>query len=410
MSGASFAVQGMPNWSIPKGVRLCVQKSLDGTVSTMNTTTTRRGRALTAIATGALMLAACGQGKEALPAAKEASCDKTDVIEALSKPMTTATSVKYEHAPEEGAAAPKIVELARGKDKSVSISYKGIDANYVIGSPSRVIYTKTGMYALLADGVVEGVAKDEWVRMGDPSVASPEQTLETVSPAIDDFIDDAITGSESVTPGVYQLGESINLKDYKVTTVAREEGACEYQLSSSSGYKNLNPITARVDDEGRILGVEASQGTTITFGYDEYVIETPKKLNSVALDVVTNGIKAFEGREVIAMTAREFDQELRALAAGQSGKKGSTEVSPQDASLIVTAATDYKHPDVTLSVKGKNSKVFVLWDGTKNIASTADIAPLVDKVQLSGAEFNACILVSADSSTPSEVAAGDCRW
>jgi hypothetical protein len=110
------------------------------------------------------------------------------------------------------------------------------------------------------------------------------------------------------------------------------------------------------------------------------------------------------------MTAREFDQELRALAAGQSGKKGSTEVSPQDASLIVTAATDYKHPDVTLSVKGKNSKVFVLWDGTKNIASTADIAPLVDKVQLSGAEFNACILVSADSSTPSEVAAGDCRW
>jgi hypothetical protein len=417
LSGASEWWIGGEILGEMEGVTGRAAESGYGTVSAMHniSTTTRRGRV---IATGAFMLAACGQASqtsEALPSDKEVACDKTAVIAALSKPVTEATSVKYEFSydPEGETPTPKIVEASRGENNEWSISYQGFEASSN-GYLTEVANIKSGMYARLAEGVVEGVAKDEWVLLADSTVKGAE-VLAASSEGLNMMIDDAIIGSESVADGVYQLGESIDLEEYKLTTAARVEGICEYKLSqdsSSTDFMNPDPVTARFDDDGRVLSVETNQGTTLTFGYEEQVIETPQKLSAVTPEVVMEKITELAMQDQLETAAASFDRQLRSTASfGDSENNNPNDTNPRKASLLVDMLSTGDAPaGLSVTVKGSGGNAVVAWDGEKLTTTLEKLDPKMLKVQISEGASAVCITVSAAANTASEVTGGACTW
>jgi hypothetical protein len=396
-------------------------ESGDGTVSAMHniSNTTRRGRVIAAITTGAFMLAACGQASqtsEALPSDKEVACDKTAVIAALSKPVTEATSVKYEFSydPEGETPTPKIVEASRGENNEWSISYQGFEASSN-GYLTEVANVKSGMYGRLAEGVVEGVAKDEWVLLADSAVNGADQVLGATSEVLDMMFDDAIIGSESVADGVYQLGEGVDLNEYKATASERVEGTCEYKLSqdsSSTASMNPDPATARFDDDGRVLSVETNEGTTLTFGYEEQVIETPQKLSAVAPEVVMEKITELAMQGQLETAAASFDRQLRSTASfGDSENNNPNDTNPRKASLLVDMLSTGDAPaGLSVTVKGSGGNAVLAWDGEKLTTTLEKLDPKMLKVQISEGASAVCITVSAAANTVSEVTGGACTW
>jgi hypothetical protein len=402
-----------------EGPTVRVTTSGYSTVSDMHNiiiSSTRRGRVIAAITTGAFMLAACGQGSEALPSDREVACDNTDVIAALSKPMADATSVKYEYAydPESGTPTPKIVEASRGEKNEWSISYQGFEGSSN-GYMNEIVNVKSGMYARLAEGVVEGVANDEWVLLADSAVEGADQVLGATSEVLDMIFDDAIIGSESVGDGVYQLGEGIDLKEYKVTTSARVDGNCEYKLSqdsSSTDAVNPDPITARFDDEGRIVVVEANEGTTLTFGYDDIVIETPQKLSTVAPETVTNRITELAVQDQIETAAASFDRQLRSSASfGDSATNNPNDTDPRKASLLMSMIESGDAPSsLSVTVKGRDGAPVVAWDGEKLTTTLEKLDPKMVKVQIYEGANAVCISVSETANEASVITGGECAW
>jgi hypothetical protein len=377
-------------------------------------TTTRRGRVIAAITTGAFMLASCGQGSEALPSAKEVACDKTDVIAALSKPLTDATSVKYAYDQEGGTPTTKVLEASRGKNDDWSVSYQGFEESSN-GYMAEIVNVKSGMYARLAEGVVEGVANDEWVLLADSAVEGADQVLGATSDVLGKMIEDAITGSESVADGVYQLGESIDLKEYKVAASARVEGTCEYKLSqdsSSTDYMNPDPITARFDDEGRIVVVEANEGTTLTFGYEDIVIETPQKLSTVAPETVTNRITELAMQDQLETAAASFDRQLRSTASfGDSANNNPNDTNPRKASLLMSMIESGDAPSLlSVTVKGRDGAPVTAWDGEKLTTTLEKLDPTMLKVQISDGANAVCITVSETANEASVITGGECAW
>jgi hypothetical protein len=372
--------------------------------------TTRRGRVIAAITTGAFMLSACGQGSEALPSDKNVACDKADVIEALSEPMTDATSVKYEYAydPEGGSVAPKVVIVERGRDSTWSVSYEGVDASRN-GYFTNVVKVKSGVYVRIEEGTVEGVDDDEWVLFADASVPGADVSLETLSDKFASIIDDALIGSESVADGVYQLGESTNFKEYQVTSSARVEGACEYklsQVSTSTDYMNSDPITAQFDDEGHILGLKANEGTTLTFGYDALVVETPQKLSDVEFDDVAYALSILATEERLETVATTFDRQLRADASNNA-----YDSNPRKASLLMGMLERGDAPaGLSVTVKGRDGASVMAWDGEKLTATLAKLDPNMMKVGISDGTNAVCIMVSEALNEPSVITGGECAW
>ena len=398
------------------GVAVRVAEGEHGTISFMHniSTTTRRGRVIAAITTGAFILAACGQGSDALPSDKEVACDKTDVIAALSKPVTDATSVKYEYSydPEGGTPTPKLVEASRGEANEWSISYQGFEASSN-GYLTEVVNVKSGMYARVADDVIEGIAKDEWVLFIDAAVEGADQVQGPASEVFGKAIEDAIIGSESVADGVYQLGDSIDFKEYKITTTDRVEGNCEYNLSqfaTSTDSMNPEPVTASFDDQGRIIVVKANEGTTLTFGYDEEEIAAPQKLSAVAPEVVMEKIAELAMQGQTETAAVSFARGLHSTASfGSSNNPNDTD--PRKASLLMDMLNAGDAPaGLSITVKGEDGAPVMAWDGAQLTTTLENLDPKMMKVQISEGTSAVCVTVSEAVNEPSDITGGACDW
>jgi hypothetical protein len=175
---------------------------------------------------------------------------------------------------------------------------------------------------------------------------------------------------------------------------------------------NSDPITAQFDDEGHILGLKANEGTTLTFGYDALVVETPQKLSDIEFDDVAYALSILAAQDQLETDATTFDRQLRSTASfGDGANNNPNDTDPRKASLLMNMVESGDAPaGLSVTVKGKDGAPVLAWDGAKLTTTLEKLDPTMLKVQISDGAHAVCITVSENANEASEITGGECAW
>ena len=356
-------------------------------------------RALPALA--ALTLASCSSNTTSNTAL---NCAALDPATAASAPLTQATFLALETNDFAKAASLEddvVVSVEFKRDATGNFSFDATN------TPPPASPNEEAVEAIrLVDGEVfvryHGSNDNRWTPLGSDFVADLTTELDTL-------MNEMITGSESITTGVYQLNDTLETSFQNWQSWTRKNGmiadACEYAYTNTDG----SSVSVILDADGRVM--EFSYANTdaranLRVGYDPQTIQAPA-LSSVnpsddadstpqeALDQVTP--------TELEQLATALDRELRSIAA-------QLNIAPNSRGAILemiragALATNLKIDAIAAS--GTRTTI---WDRSATAQATS-IPDTISWLELTSGDSTLCVSLSDAPATASVVRSGACTW
>jgi len=321
-----------------------------------------------------LALSGCSSNQSESASGKILS--SAEVVSLMKTPLTEATSITLttDDGDNGDAASVTVRRDALGDLEFKTGGDTGLDSAKNIVLASGKIYMQFKDEALSDIDILQGLSSDEWVLFG----SAGDLAESGVSAEI---IDNAVIGSESISDGVYQLGDALD-SSYEGWDQYVVVGTAKDQLSSGVLY-DLAPSTTEtvslqvgVDSEGRLAFVglseqDGSWSTTLKVSYDESDVAVPEKVSDIAPSVVQEALMDAAASDMAQNSALSFDRQIRAQAAfGIDGNPNDTD--PRRSQLLIDMISSHGEgtifqdlPDsATASSVLENSQLRVLvWQG-----------------------------------------------
>jgi hypothetical protein len=320
-----------------------------------------------------LVFSGCSSNKSESASGKILS--SSEVISLMKTPLTEATSItlatEYGQTGYDASVTVRRDALGDFEFKTEGDTSRDLVANIVVASGKT--YAQFQDDALKELEGLEGLASDEWVLLGiDDFLDESDISWEV--------IDNAVTGSESVSDGLYQLGDSLDSNyegwdQYVVLSNMKEtlSGDVLYDLAPSA--TETVSLQVGVDSKGRLsfVGLDQEDGTwttTLKVTYDESDVVTPAKVSDIAPSVIQESLMNAATSDMAQNAALSFDRMIRSMASfGSDGNPNDTD--PRRSQLLIDmistngAGSIQDIPDsATASSVLENSQLRVLvWQG-----------------------------------------------
>lgn len=319
------------------------------------------------VVVAALAFSGCSSNKSESASVKILS--SSEVIALMKTPLTEATSITL--STDDGdngeAASVTVRRDALGDLEFKTMGDTGLDPAKNIVSASGKIYMQFKDEALKDMDGLKGLATDEWV------VISLEGWLEESSIS-SEVIDNAVTGSESISEGVYQLSDALDSSyggwdQYVVLNTKTDplSGDVLYDLAPSA--TETVSFQVGVDSGGRLsfVGLDQEDGvwlTTLKVQYDESDVVVPEKVSDVDADAVYEAIMEAAASDSVMNSALSFDRQIRSMASFGSDS-GPNDTDSRRPSLLTDMVSMRDVPDsstATSSLEKSQLRVLV-WQG-----------------------------------------------
>ena len=325
------------------------------------------------IVVAALAFSGCSSNKS--ESASEKILSSSEVIALMKTPLTEATSITM--ATDMGlngeAASVTVRRDALGDFEFKTEGDTGLEPVKNIVSASGKIYIQFDDVTREDIDELKGLAADEWV------VIVLQGWLEEGNIS-SEAIDNAVTGSESISDGVYQLGEALQYDyegwdQYVVLSTKTDplSGDVLYDLAPSA--TDTVSFQVGVDSDGRLSFVglgeqDGSWSKTLKVSYDESDVAVPEKVSDMDADTVYNAMLARAESASVMTSAQAFDRQIGAMAAfGFDGD--ASDVDPRRSQLLIDLISSNGNgvmqdvPDSSIASSAlENSQLRVLvWQG-----------------------------------------------
>jgi hypothetical protein len=299
----------------------------------------------------------------------------SEVIALMKTPLTEATSITLvtDDGDNGDTASVTVRRDALGDFEFKTEGDTGLDPAKNIVSASGKIYMQFHDEVRESIDELKSLTADEWVAIGlqgwlEESSISPE------------VIDNAVIGSESISDGVYQLGDALDSSyegwdQYVVLSTKTDPLSSDVLYDLAPSATETVSLQVGVDSKGRLSFVGLDQEgdvwlTTLKIDYIESDVATPEKVSNMDADTVYNAILADAESDSVMNTALSFDRQIRAQASfGIDGNPNDTD--PRRSQLLIDmintngAGSIQDIPDsATASSVLENSQLRVLvWQG-----------------------------------------------
>ena len=301
--------------------------------NTSSTTFSSKSRLGVLASAGALVavLAFSGCSSNKSESASEKILSSSEVIALMKTPLTEATSITM--ATDMGlngeAASVTVRRDALGDFEFKTEGDTGLEPVKNIVSASGKIYIQFDDLFRENIDELKSLAADEWVVIGLQGWLEEGNISSEV-------IDNAVIGSESISDGVYQLGEALQYvyegwDQYVVLSTKTDplSGDVLYDLAPSA--TDTVSFQVGVDADGRLSFVGIAQEDnvwtiTLKVQYNESDVAVPEKVSDMDADTVYNAVLARAESDSIMISAQAFDRQIRAQAAfGIDGNPNDTD-------------------------------------------------------------------------------------
>jgi hypothetical protein len=221
---------------------------------------------------------------------------------------------------------------------------------------------------------LQGLSPDEWVLFG----SAGDLAESGVSAEI---IDNAVIGSESISDGVYQLGDALDSSyegwdQYVVLSTKTDPLSSDVLYDLAPSMDDSISLQVGVDSDGRLSFVGLDQEddawtTTLKVSYDESDVATPENVSDMDAAAVAEAIMEAAASDSVVNAALSFDRMIRSMAAfGSDGNPNDTD-SRRSQLLIDMISTngagsiqDIPDSATAASVLEKSQLRVLVWQGS----------------------------------------------
>ena len=320
------------------------------------------------VGTLAAVLAFAGCSANKSDSASKALLTSTEVVALMKTPLTEATSITLTSNDTDSSG---VASVTIKRDDSGDFEFKTTGDAGLAASAKGLVVVSDNVYVQFQDevGVVmAGLAPDEWVMFG----SSADLKEESVSA---DLIDTAVTGSASITDGIYQLGDVLGSSytswdKYVVVGSKKQSLSSEALYDLAPSMSETGSLQVGVDNKGRLSFVgldqrDGSWGTTLKVSYDKLDVTVPEKVSDVDGEALSEAIINRAEEESVKTSAQSFDRQIRSMAAFGT-ESDMSDVDPRRAQLFIDVLVSSQDvPDATTdSASLERSQLRVLvWQG-----------------------------------------------
>lgn len=352
-------------------------------------------RRFTSIALSAatlVSLAACGN--DSAPAASSQAapdCALLDPASSSQMPLSEATSIELRTNDVAGAtmATEEInVTVTVQRDRQGSYSYDTSGLPQSAGTEFEAIRVIGGEVFTRAAGTTT------WAQF------SSNNNAPDLAKQFDTSIENAITGSESIATGVYQLQDTVSGSFADWSSWAREEGVvgtdCEYDFKNTTG----STVSVHLDARSRVTFfyyMNSDVRAELRVSYEPVTITKPTDVSDAATEDLTDEASQTEIAAISAF-ANSLDREIRSTAA----TSGS---SPQD-----TQALDNIIKSGDLSGEFSITGVTETGVSVQVVPSSEALPATLQRLEISRGDVKVCMTISQDVTTASVITPGGCTW
>ena len=320
------------------------------------------------VGTLAAVLAFAGCSANKSDSASKALLTSTEVVALMKTPLTEATSITLTSNDTDSSG---VASVTIKRDDSGDFEFKTTGDAGLAASAKGLVVVSDNVYVQFQDevGVVmAGLAPDEWVMFG----SSADLKEEGISA---DLIDTAVTGSASITDGIYQLGDVLGSSytswdKYVVVSSKKQSLSSEALYDLAPSMSETGSLQVGVDNKGRLSFVgldqrDGSWGTTLKVTYDKLDVTVPEKVSDIDGKVLSEGIMNGAEEESVKTSAQSFDRQIRTMAAFGT-ESDMSDVDPRRVQLFIDVLVSSQDvPDATTdSASLERSQLRVLvWQG-----------------------------------------------
>ena len=320
------------------------------------------------VGTLAAVLAFAGCSANKSDSASKALLTSTEVVALMKTPLTEATSITLTSNDTDSSG---VASVTIKRDDSGDFELKTTGDAGLAASAKGLVVVSDNVYVQFQDevGVVmAGLAPDEWVMFG----SSADLKEEGISA---DLIDTAVTGSASITDGIYQLGDVLGSSytswdKYVVVGSKRQSLSSEALYDLAPSMSETGSLQVGVDNKGRLSFVgldqrDGSWGTTLKVSYDKLDVIAPEKVSDIDGKVLSEAIINGAEEESVKTSAQSFDRQIRTIAAFGT-ESDMSDVDPRRVQLFIDVLVSSQDvPDATTdSASLERSQLRVLvWQG-----------------------------------------------
>jgi hypothetical protein len=288
----------------------------DASSETFSTKTRLGG--LMAVGTLVAVLAFAGCSANKSDSASKALLTSTEVIELIKTPLTEATGITLaSNDTDNGGVASVTIK----RDDSGDFEFKTTGDTALAASAKGLVLVSDKVYVQFQDEVGEaiaGLSPDEWVMFGSPADLKEDGISA-------DLIDAAVTGSESISDDMHQLGDVLGSSyagwdKYVVVSSKKQSLSSEALYDLAPSMSETGSLQVGVDNKGRLSFVgldqrDGSWGTTLKVTYDKLDVTVPEKVSDIDGEVLSEAIINGAEEESVKTSAQSFDRQIRTMAA-----------------------------------------------------------------------------------------------
>jgi|688.fasta_scaffold54870_2 hypothetical protein len=350
-------------------------KTHKNTSSKMFSSKKRLGALVSAGAVVAVLaFSGCSSNKSESASGKILS--SSEVIALMKTPLTEATSITLvtDDGDNGDTASVTVRRDALGDLEFKTAGDTGLDSAKNIVLASGKIYMQFKDEALDDISALQGLSPDEWVLFG----SAGDLAESGVSAEI---IDNAVIGSESISDGVYQLGDALDSSyegwdQYVVLSTKTDPLSSDVLYDLAPSMDDSISLQVGVDSDGRLSFVGLDQEddawtTTLKVSYDESDVATPENVSDMDAAAVAEAIMEAAASDSVVNAALSFDRMIRSMAAfGSDGNPNDTD-SRRSQLLIDMISTngagsiqDIPDSATAASVLEKSQLRVLVWQGS----------------------------------------------
>lgn len=270
-----------------------------------------------------------------------------------------------------------------------------------------------GSYAYEASGLPQGSEKElEAIRIINGAVFArtpgstawakfdPNGAKADLAEQFDASIENAITGSESIAPGVYQLNDTISGSFADWSSWTREDGVvgsdCEYDFRNTTG----STVSLHLDARSRVTFfyyMNPDVRAELRISYEPVEITKPTEVSETLTEDLAEEATETETASISSF-ANALDREIRSMAA----MGGS---SPQDSShlryIIESGGLSGEFSIIGLTEAGVSVQV---------VPAGEELPSALQRLEIARNDVKVCMSISNDPATASVVTPGGCTW
>jgi hypothetical protein len=341
------------------------------------------------------VIAACSSSSSS-STTEASACATLDPIAAASALLTAATKVSFITNDTAGETPTDVtVEISRDNAGNFAATTAGI----VFKEANQLVEERIVDGSLFEMYHPDSPNPDGWIAAG-PAPAD-------VSLALDTSINEFVTGSSSVAPGVYQLDDTLSSSFTTWQSWPKELGKvgtdCEYEFTQPANAGGV--VAMLVDSSQRLTRFHYSNTDvhgTLQISYSPVTIEMPEgaraldktELNTATLAAITSQLES---------AATGFDRNLRSFAVQTASS------DPRAADAVREALeSDGAPASATVTAFTPKGSAVVARDGVLMPSLSLLLAPSVSMIELSKGQASVCIQLSAAANMPATITSTAC--